>query len=604
MKKIGYIVLFFNLWSSLAFAQVDTSASSENSAAIKIIRSDSAEILQVNGQQITKLKGNVKLYQDSVFMACDSAIVVDRTQLFAYDSVSIQQGDSLVAYAEYLEYNGETRKAYLEKDVVLISGEQQLFTQRLDYDLNTKVASYYFGATLVNDSTQLTSRRGYYYVDQEEAFFKDSVQVNDPKFYLKADTLNFNTGTKTVYFLGPTLITADTSDIYCEDGFYDTENGLAVFSQNAQYQKGDRQAVADEIRFEDARRLYVLAGNAQVRDSARYAEADTIRYFEGTDESYLEGNAIFRDQDRNIQNANTIYYNGQNDTYRADGRPTFSDQDQILTADIFDFDESTGIGLAVGTVLWQDTSAKIAINTDSARYLQEEDYLKAMGGPMGRPELITVLQDDSLFLAADTLVSYRPDTSGLDTSRILTASYDVRIFKSDFQGKCDSMVYYETDSLFRLFRNPILWANDSTQFKADSIAIQMANDEIDRVILVGNAIIIDQETEELYNQIKGKRITAYFKDGELDRLRVIGNAETIYYAKDDQNQFIGVDQSICSELAVLFEDGELQRLKFYKEPNSTLFPMNKVDHASLRLDGFEWLIQQKPKQRSDLFVKN
>ncbi|MEO0340652.1 MAG: OstA-like protein, partial [Bacteroidota bacterium] len=271
-----------NLLANVTIAQVDTSTTSESSAAIKIIRSDSTEILQIDGQQITKLKGNVKLYQDSVFMACDSAIVVDRTQLFAYDSVSIQQGDSLVAYAEYLEYDGETRKAYLEEDVVLVSGDQQLFTQRLDYDLNTKVASYYFGATLVTDSTQLTSRRGYYYVDEEEAFFKDSVQVNDPKFYLKADTLKFNTASQTVYFLGPTLITADTSDIYCEQGFYDTQNGLAEFSQNAQYQKDDRQAVADKIRFEDARRLYILAGNAQVRDSARYAEADTIRYFEQT----------------------------------------------------------------------------------------------------------------------------------------------------------------------------------------------------------------------------------------------------------------------------------------------------------------------------------
>lgn len=571
---------------------------------IKILRTDTTIILQSSQQNITKLIGNVKLYQDSVLMTCDSAILINEQQLFAYDSVTIQQGDSLVAYADYLEYDGGTRKAYLEGEVVLVNGNQELFTDRLDYDLNTKIASYFYGATLMSDSTQLSSRRGYYHVDDEKAYFKDSVLVTDPDFYLRADTLQYSLALSTVYFMGPTLINADSSDIYCEDGFYDTDNGLAEFRQNAQFQKEDRRATANVIRFVDAEDLYILEGKAQVVDSSRLAIADTIQYYESSDESYLIGNASYKDETRNIKDADEIYYNAKKGTYATKGRSTIQEEEQILNADDVRFDEDSGEGLATGTVIWQDTSANIAIKTDTARYRQDSDYLKAVGGPDGRPELISIFEDgDSLFLASDTLFSRTIDTTGVDSNRVLSAFNDARFYKSDFQGICDSMVYTSTDSLFSLFGDPILWS-DSTQFKADSVVIQMADGEIDRVYLIKDAIIINQSGEYFFNQIKGKEITAFFKEGELDHMLVEGNAESIYYAKDDAGAYIGVDQSISSKLMIYFKEGEIHQIKSYKDPQSTLFPMGEVNHESLRLKGFIWQMERRPTKRIDIFAKN
>lgn len=601
MKKWWISLVFLALGPVLVLAQPGAGKSPEQGQKVKLLHADSAIILQSGDREVTRLVGGVRLYQDSVYMSCDSAILINKEQVFAYDSVQISQGDSLVAFADYLEYDGRTRKAYLEGQVVLVNGERQLFTERLDYDLNTKVASYFFGATLVNDSTQLGSRRGYYYVDEETAYFKDSVVVSDPKFYLKADTLRFNIETQTVYFLGPTLINADSSDIYCEDGFYDTQRGLATFSQNAQYQKDTRRASAERIRFNDSLRIYWLEGSAWVQDDQRYAQADTIRYLERTDESYLVGNASFRDETRNIEGANRIYYNGQSDTYRADGRPVISEAPQILEAGTVNFDEGSGLGIATDNVIWQDTSANLAIRCDSANYRQEVDYLKAMGGPRGRPELIAVLEGDSLFMASDTLFSRRTDTRGVDSARILSAYARVRLFKSDLQAVCDSMVYNTTDSLFKLFQEPILWS-DTSQFSADTILMQMANDEIDKIFLIGKAMIINETDGLFYNQIKGKFITAHFREGELYRMDVSGNAETIYYAKDDEGAYIGVDKSVCSELVVHFGNNEVERLTFRKQPQSQLIPMQQADHDTLRLQGFRWLIDQKPYNRNAIFA--
>jgi len=603
MKDYRILLCTFFLLPVLLFGQRPADQPSQPGEKIRLLHADSTIILQSGLREVTKLVGGVRLIQDSVLMRCDSAILVNGEQLFAYDSVSIQQGDSVITFANYLEYDGSTRLAYLEGDVVLVNGKQQLYTQRLDYDLNTKIASYFSGATLVNDSTQLSSRRGYYYVSDETAYFKDSVEVSDPKFFLKADTLKFNITTQTVFFLGPTLISADSSDIYCEDGFYDTGNGLATFRQRAQYQKGTQKASAHQIRFNDSLKIYWLEGMARVVDSARFAKADTIQFFERTDESYLVGNASFRDDKRNITGARQIYYNSQTDTYRADGRPVISESPQILEASFVDFDNDTGFGIAKGNVIWQDTSANLAINSDSVNYRRDIDYLKAMGGPNGRPELIAILEGDSLFMASDTLFSRLIDTSGVDSTRILSAYADVRLFKSDLQAVCDSMIYNSTDSLFKLFQNPILWS-DTSQFTADTILLQMANEEIDKIYLIGNSLIINQMDDLFFNQIKGKRITAHFREGELYRMDVSGNAETIYYAKDDTGAYIGVDKSACSQLVVHFGSNEVERLTFLKEPQSVLTPMQEADHTSLRLDGFKWLIDKKPRNRAAIFAVN
>jgi len=147
-----------------------------------------------------------------------------------------------------------------------------------------------------------------------------------------------------------------------------------------------------------------------------------------------------------------------------------------------------------------------------------------------------------------------------------------------------------------------LWS-DSTQFKADTMRIQLANGEIDRVYLMANAIIINQTHPQFFNQIKGKKITAYFKAGELDYLVVEGNAESVYYAKDETGAYIGVDQSISSKLLIRFREGEISEIRSYKDPQSTLSPMDEVDHASLRLKGFDWRIDRRPTRRMDIFAR-
>lgn len=637
MKRLFQLIFFLLLFiTQSSWAQtppVDTAANNK----VDVDYADLFEYMQIKEQILQKLNGNVELRQDSVFMYCDTAVIIDNVNVIANGSVLIQQGDSLSVFSDSLEYDGVEKKATLFKNVILINGDQKLFTDRLDYDLKTKVATYFSGATLTSDSTQLTSRRGYYYVDEKEAFFKDSVVVVDSSFSLRSDTLKFNTETKEVFFLGPTLISGDSSRIYCEDGFYNTRSNTAEFRQNAQFEKGTQKAEADIIAFDGQTSEYLLMGDAVFweEEEDRRATADTIVYQEKVDKTILSGNAIYQDATQNIA-SDKIVYDAKNEVYSTRGRSIISDPPQLLEADQVDYSQEDGLGIAMGNVIWQDTSTNLTIQCAKADYNRETDYLKASGGENGRPLLITILDGDSLFLTSDTLFSsranelvldsvrvdsfrfdtvfvdnafridtlqidtFRLDTLRIDTSRSLFAYYDVRIFKSNLQAICDSLIYNTTDSLFHFFDNPIIWS-DTSQFVADTINMVLKENQIDKIYLIDKAFIINSPDELFFNQIKGKFIKATFRESNLRQMDVEGNAESVYYARDELESYVGVNKTICSEMILFFGDNQIDQIKFFAEPQAKLHPMTQVDHESLKLEQFFWEKLRRPKGIEDLF---
>ncbi len=574
----------------------ETSQDTTKSDKILVDHSDFAEGEIKDDEETRYLKGNVELRQGDVYMYCDTAIIKDNN-VTAVGHVIIQQGDSLNIFSDSLVYKGDSKIADLFGDVVLENNDQKLFTNRLNYNLNTKVAKYFSGATLTDDKTQLTSKIGYFYVDEDKAFFKDSVTVVDSLFTLRSDTLEFNTKSKIANFHGPTLISQNDSRIYCESGFYNTTNSDAEFLKNPQYEKDGQKATADIIRYVGATKEVLLEGNAKIIEEDKIAYADKIRYDEINDISYLEGNAHYEDATQVID-SDKIIYDGKSDVYTTAGRSRLSDPPQILLADNIDYDSDSEMGIASGNVYWQDTTTNISIVCEQADYNKQEDFIKASGG---RPLLTTLMDGDSMFLSADTLLAFKENPE--DEERMMHAISDVRIYKSDMQAVCDSLIYNAKDSLFQFYNDPIIWS-DTSQFMADTIHMEMANSQIDKIYLYNNAFIINTPEQVYFNQIKGKNITAFFVENELARMKVDGNAESIYYATDESGAYIAVNKTICSEMLLYFSNNKVDNIKFFAAPKANMYPMGKVAHKKeMRLAGFLWETERRPMSIEDLLME-
>lgn len=584
--RIFLLLLFLWLvpkWTS-AQEQRDTTKT-----RITIENADNVKGKKIDGEFVRYLNGNVRLFQDSMFMYCDTA-VIDQNYLVAYGNVVIIQNDTIKIFADSLSYNSSTMEAQLFHNIVLENGEQKLYTDTLVYDAKNKIANYQSGASLISSESQLKSKKGTYFVDSNLVMFYEQVSVQDSAFNLWADSLLYDTKSQTTIFKGPTRIDQKKAKIYCESGFFNMENETAVFSKNAQYIQGEKVAIADTLFYDGYTNLFEMQGNAYYYEPKKEAKGDLIRYNEETEETEIVGHAYYRDENNEIESS-SIRYEPETGKFESEGRTSLKDGEMILTADDVQFNEETGIGQAVDHVEWLDTSSNTSIVCDSLDFIKENDFVKAMGDSI-QPLLITEMDGDSLFMSADTLISIRQVVDG-DTISVLKAYHRVRIFKSNLQAICDSLIYNTSDSLMTLYGSPFIWS-DTTQFSGDTIHLAIKNGQIHQIRIPSNGFIINELDSLIYNQIKGREIIGTLKNGNVDSLTVTGNAESLYFLQDELGAYIGLNKTICSKILFEFNKKQIAHIRFYSKPVSELTPMQQVRLSTARLEKFNWNIKERP----------
>ena len=81
---------------------------------------------------------------------------------------------------------------------------------------------------------------------------------------------------------------------------------------------------------------------------------------------------------------------------------------------------------------------------------------------------------------------------------------------------------------------------------------------------------------------------AHFRNNELYNIRVEGNGESIYYVQDDNDeQNIGVNKIICSNMNIYIEDRKINNINFYEKPDAVLSPIETIVPEKFLLKGFE-----------------
>ena len=592
------------VWAGISPALWAQNTPQDTTGKVKVESSVTGEYFVQGDGYVQKLSGNVRLRQDSTLVFCDTA-VLDRNDAVLRGNVLIEQGDSLLIYADSALYYGDTRQSDLFGKVVLINGKQQLFTNWLHYDMANKIATYHEGATLSNGKSQLTSTHGYYYVDQKQVYFKGEVLATDPDFTMRTDTMGFNTETQTVQFLAPTRISQRGSKIYTEGGFYDIENNFAEFDVNPQYERDGQRGRSRKMRYDGNSKEYILEGDAYIEEpaAARVVKADVIRYNTDTEKAVFVGHVDYRDSTQTID-GQEVRYDSRNKQYQLTGRGRVVDPPNIIEADSIDFNDQLGNGLALGNVIWQDTAADVTLLSYRMDYNKQTEYIHAYGGsdigPGGRPLMKSLIEKDTLYMSADTLTSFKPDSAS--DSRLLIAYHDVRIFKSDLQAACDSLTFSSADSIFTFYKLnnlPLIWA-DTSQFSADTIRMSMKDKKIDRIWLRQNALVINSEDEIMFNQIKGRNNTVFFSDDEAREMLVEGNAQAVYYALDDKKAYVGVNETECSEMRLFFSNNQVESIKFYTQPKGKFLPIKQAGNATKQLEGFFWEKTRRPRSVADL----
>jgi lipopolysaccharide export system protein LptA len=343
-------------------------------------------------------------------------------------------------------------------------------------------------------------------------------------------------------------------------------------------------------------------------------KCDTLLYHPVTKTSYFLGPTTIKA----TNNSNFIYcengfYDSEHDVCQFQKNAYIITKDQTLKGDSIWYNRKLGLGKAMKNVQILDTTQKITIKGDLAIHNENTNISLITGNAL----YIQAFTEDSLFLHADTLKSITiydstevnskkkkkdlSDTIVKEPQRIVLGYHNVRFYKTDLQGKCDSLAWTSVDSTMRLYNDPVLWSGGN-QLTAEKVSIITHHGEILQLNMDNNAFIASSEDSTRFNQIKGKKMTGYFVKNELYKIYVEGNGQTLYYAKDN-GAIMGVNRADCSSLVIKIANQDVQSITFYNHPEATLYPPLDLPPKEALLKDFRWRAAEQPLSVKDLFLK-
>ena len=524
--------------SRYAYAQ-DKPADSAK-VPIEILQADDLQSVQTDTGTINKLIGNVALKQDESLMYCDSAyFYLERNSLEAFGNVRIIQPGSQ-GESDYMRYSGNTKKAFMQGNVMLTDGSSNLWSEEVDYDMATKIGTYANGGTLQDSATTLSSNSGIYNMKSKDARFMGDVIVHNPDYDIVSEDMGYNTTTKVTSFYSHSVITSDSSVLTTTGGTYDTRNELANFTSRS-----------------------------SIVNKEQYIEADTIDYDKISGIGKAKGKVIAIDT---LQK--TTLYSGVAD-YNEKKRTMLATIKPVLKQ----MNGNDSLFIRADTLF----SAPIPRAQDSI-------MIERVTGKGKNKKTIKVPM-------SDTMVS---DSS---RPRYFIGYHHVTIFSDSLQGRCDSISYSQQDSVMKMMYDPIVWSRNS-QITGDTILLYMDSSKLKKLYVPNNGFMISQsgpEKAKLFDQVQGKTLTGNFTDNTITDMVVRPNAETIYYTTDDGGAYIGVNEVTGARMKILFNDQKIDKILYEQDVKQTMTPLDQADLPNMKLSRFQWHIEKRPKSLAELF---
>lgn len=466
-----------------------------------------------------------------------------------------------------------------------------LNADRADYDerLGKDVQRLIGNVVMRQDSTYFYSDSAYY--NEKTKFFDGfgnvHIKVNDSTdIYSKL--LKYNGETKFAELFHDVLLKDDSTVLKTQYMTYDRVKHLATYPNKGTITRNDKKLVSKKGYYRDDIKVVYFRKDVVgtmpdykiVSDTLVYDTGDEMMYFHGPTTIYNKENTLF---------GNYGWYDTEAELAYLDRRATLKNKEQSMTADTMYYDKKTGYAKALSDVVLEDTTYKAVVKGEFA------EMWRNLGKCMMTNNLRGCYYEeiDTLFAKADTIYVYF-DTLSNDIQRI-KAFNNVRFFRNDIQGKCDSLHYVVADSMVYMRREPVIWAENS-QMSGDSINIKIMEQAIENLLMYPNAFVIQEDSIRGFNQVKGKQITTYFNDNVIDRMFNEGNAETVYWLRDDDGSLIGINFSQSAQMDIKIKNNQISNIKYYKNIKETLYPEDQLKDNMEYLKGFLWQDDVRPER--------
>jgi len=452
-----------------------------------------------------------------------------------------------------------------------------------------------------------------------EAFGNIHINDND-SIHTYAQSLRYIGNDRIAYLKKNVKLTDKKGVLLTEELEYNLRTGIANYKTGGRIVNGKTTLTSTEGTYYADTKDVHFKKNVHLVDPKYDIRTDSLLYNLNTDIATFIAPTHIVTSDGGIIDTRSGTYNLKTGEAIFFDRTFIRNKTQSISGDKIAYDDKKGIVIAEGRAKLVDSINQVTTISNYMEINTKENSFLAYN----KPVMILHKDKDSTFIAADTLYSglrkydslQRKKITGNDTlKKTLVVNVDskdtairyflgfhhVRIFNDSLQAVSDSLYYSTEDSTFKLFGNPIAW-NAKTQIKGDTMYMYTANQKPKRLYVFYNSIVISQTEKDLFNQIGGRTLNGYFKDGEIDYIRVKGSpAESIFYPQDNDSAYTGMNRSSSDVIDIFFVQKELNKVKFINDVDGVMYPIKQIPADKKELKNFKWLDARRPKNKLELF---
>lgn len=492
--------------------------------------------------------------------------------LFTLTSGNAQKSSKInVDYSDFADINqAEIPDALLLSGHVRVSHEGVVFTCNKAYFFQKENYIKAFGEVqmIQGDTLFLNSKYAEYNGEVKKAYATGNVIMRSPESTLVTDTINFDRNTQEAFYNSYGKITNKENTLKSKSGRY----------------------FANEKKFK-------FLTTVTITNPKYIIKSNHLDYYTNSGHSYLFGPSTITSKENFIYTEKGFYDTKKNFAYFK-RKSYIKYKDRRIEGDSLYYDRNREYASATNNVKITDSINKGIIK---GHYAEIYRNLKTERDSMmvtKRAVAISLVENDSMYIHGKKML-----ITGKTGDRIIRAFNNVRFYKTDMSGKCDSIHSNQKIALTKLIGRPILWNYDN-QMTGDIMHLIGNNntEKLDSLKVLNNAFIISKDTiGNGYNQVKGQNLYGKFKDNKLNEVDIIKNTEVIYYLRNDKQELIGINKSVGSKINLILDKNTIETITVYNNPDGDVYPEKDLPENARKLRGFVWRGDERIKSKDDIF---
>ena len=438
----------------------------------------------------------------------------------------------------------------------------------------------------------------YQQTNQVKAFGEVFIQQGD-SLKMNSEFIEYNGDTKIALAKNNVKLRNEKMTLETEELFFDRNTQEAYYLNYGKISDEENVLTSREGRYFVAPRKSQFTTQVKVTNANFEVNSLTLDYYHTSGHIYMFGPTTITGKDY-IAYGEKGYYDTKAEKGYFMDKARIDYDNKRLTGDSLYFDKFRNFASATNNIIIRDTINKTLVKGHYGEVYKAQDSMFITKKALISSEVEK--GKDSIYIHAKRIM-----VTGKTGARVVRAYTGARIYKTDIQGKCDSIHSSQATGLTKLIGKPIIWSGKS-QMTGDNIHI-LANtqtEKLDTLKVFDNAFLIEKDTLGTgFNQVKGKILKGKFLENKLNNVNLYQNTEVIYYVYNDQNQPVGINKSKCSQIRIDFAPNQqIETIVFYKNIDGGIYPENKISKEELRFPNFNWRGDEMILSKNDIFPED